>query len=64
VADALAERVVHQRADRIEIVGVDAGTISERHDGGDGDVEVPRIRWQHQADLVGHALTLAHDARR
>jgi hypothetical protein len=44
MAHALAERVVHQRSHRRQVVSVDARAISERFDCRDGDVEIPRIR--------------------
>jgi hypothetical protein len=64
MADALAERVVYERSHRGQVASVDAGPICQRLDRGDGDIEIPRIRWQHQANLIGHALTLAHDVGR
>jgi hypothetical protein len=64
MAQPFAERVVHVRADGANFVRVDAGPVGERLDGCNGNVEIPKIRRQQEADLVRHALTLAHNVGR
>jgi len=64
MAQPLAECIMHVGADRRDLVSVDARPVRERLDGRYGHIEIARIRGQQQADLVRHALTLAHNVGR